>query len=299
MDLQTREALLDEYEKHTRVVIAAEKWSPIYKKAGDAHAQLIKAEARIERLLKGHFRELADQAASLINWLEYYRVIRASYDVEVIVSDEAVGSADDTLFTILFEPVAMATAAGAQAGEKIYKLTLGLDAADTIIQRTALEHVADLVGKKVLEDGSVVTNEKAEYRISEATRALIRQSIQTSIALGEPQAEATKRLETNIKKFGTKRSELIAQTEAVNAYQRGMLTFGRQSGAIGKEWQDVAAIDICGTYSKAGPVPIDYVYDKRTGRTGPTAHPRCRCGLRLIYQNELDDDPELFSEHKK
>lgn len=290
--IDTQESLLDEYEYHARVIKAAENWSPIYRKARSAHDQLIKAEAKMERILKKHFRDVADQAEDFIDW-RYYQAVKASYDVKVLVKDSAVDQADDILFELLFDTVSIATAAGAQAGEHIYGLKLGLDSASAVIQRIALEQVATLVGKKVLFDGQVVTNEKPEYRISEKTRKDIRQSINVSITLGEDQKAAVGRLRKVIN--NPKRAEMIARTESVNSYGRGLLNFGEQSGAIGKEWQTVGAIDICSEYAALGPRPFNYVYDKRTGRTGPAAHPNCRCGLRLIYQNELTENPELFN----
>ncbi len=295
MDHIIEEALLDEYELHSRVVKAAEDWSKEYSKAPEQQDDLIRAEAKLERQLKKHFRQCADKAETFVDWRQYYSVIRASYDVKVIVLDDAVGNTDETVFELIFDTVALAVAAGAQAGESIYKIPLGLDSLSAEIQLAARIKVAGLVGKKVLSDGQVVDNINSAYRISTKMRDDIRQSIHTSITLGEEQDVAVARLKKVIN--NPKRAETIARTEAVNSYSTGLDTFGRASGAVGKEWQSVGAVDQCAQYEQLGPVPFDYIYDTLLRLTGPTAHPNCRCGKRLIYQNELDADPNLFGDN--
>jgi hypothetical protein len=294
MSRLTDEALLDEYEIHSRVVKAAEDWSKEYNKAPDEHDALIKAEARLERRFKQYFRDCAAKAESFVDW-RYYNAVKAAYDVQVLVLDDAIRQTDNTVFELIFDTVAAATAAGAQAGETIYKIQLGLDSYSAVVQKAAREQVAKLVGKKLLDDGQVVDNIDSAYTISAKMRDDIRQSIHTSVTLGEDQDAAVKRLRKTIN--SAKRAETIARTEAVNAYGRGLTTFGTQSGAIGKEWQTVGAIDVCATYQGLGAVPFDYEYDRVFHITEPTAHPNCRCGLRLIYQNELDANPDLFGDN--
>jgi hypothetical protein len=293
MDRLTREALMDEYELHSRVVIAAEDWSHQYDKDPDSHADLIKAEAKLERQLKQHFRDCADKAASFVNWKEYYAV--KAYNIQVIVLDDAVGNTDSTVFELIFDTVASATAAGAQAGETIYGIQLGLDSYSATIQKVAREQVAQLVGKKVMSDGQVVDNINSAYRISKKMLDDIRQSVHTSITLGENYDDALKRMKKVIN--NPKRAATIARTESVNAYGRGLMSFGQQSKAVGKEWQAVGAVDQCAVYEGLGAVPFDYIYDPVLKITAPTAHPNCRCGLRLIYQNELDANPNLFGDN--
>lgn len=281
-----------EIEGYDRVLIAAEKWSPSYKTDRDSYKRIIKAEARLRREIRGVFRETAKTVDSHINWSQYgaqQMQVQASLklegavDVEVIVDESLYDELDALFFSVTFETISTAITIGAQAGEAIYKIPLGIRSTDAIIQEITTERLAWLVGKRVEKDGTVVDNPKADYRISNKTREDIASNIKTGIALGEDRATMTKRLEDIIRNPG--RAEKIAQTETVNAYGSGLLQFGIESDATGKEWEDVAATDVCGTNSRQGIIPIRDKFF--SGDYAPAAHTGCRCNLRIVYSNEF------------
>lgn len=289
-----------EYEaiKLSALIRATEDWSSEYAKDPTSHAKLLRTEARMQVDLTKFFRDIAKDLPRYIDWHAYSTDLRAAttqkfaageqqqsqYNVDVIVRDVPTDRYDGTFIKVVFEELAIMTAIGAQAGEAIYGVPLGIQSTDAIIQQLTTQHVANLVGKKLLKDGSIVDNPKATYRISDKTRTDIAQSVKTSLNLGETVDEATARLQKVI--ANPNRAKIIAQTESVNTYQAGLYEFGAQSGAVGKEWQDVGAVDVCADYAAEGPVPFDYLYGGTL--TGPTAHTRCRCGQRLIYQAEWD-----------
>lgn len=275
------------------LVRASEDWSSEYAKDPKTHARLIRTESAMRVDLTKYFRTIATDIARYIHWQPYLNQRKLTlddqnpnYNVEVIVQDIPYDQYDGTFIKVVFEAIAAMTAIGAAAGEAIYKVPLGIQSTDAIIQQLTTKHVASLVGKKVLKDGSIVDNPKADYRISNKTRTDIAQSIKTSLNLGEDINVATARLQKTIS--NPARAKIIAQTESVNAYQAGLTEFGKQSGAVGKEWQDVGAIDVCREYAELGPVPFDYDYDGN-GLQGPTAHVKCKCGRRFIYQAEWDN----------
>lgn len=294
------DALLKAIELNRFLVLASEDWAKGFSKAPEQHAKLLKVDARLNRKIMQYFKDLANNTHKFINWGAYrYAVyeINASkvnaYDVTTIVNDNALDASDNTFISVVFEEIAAATALGAQSGETIYNVPLGITPTDADIQRIAHQHVANLVGKSWdVELGKYIDNPNSDYQVSNKTRADIRASIQTSINLGEDIQTATKRLQSTIK--NAKRAEMIANTETVNSYSAGLLHFGTASNAVGKEWEDNGATDECSDYAQLGAVPFDYSYD---GLDGPTAHPNCRCHLRLIYQNELDDTPDLFGDN--
>jgi hypothetical protein len=276
-------------ERIQRLIKAAEDWAGIYDKSPETKAKLIKNEVKLERLMRGYFRDLANRTNLFINWYAYnyhlnkLQAAKDDFTVDVVVSEQ-LDDEDGLILKIIYEPIASAIALGALASEETYKIPQGLSSTDELIQKAAKELIADLVGKRITPDGLIVDNPKAKYRISDKTRKDIRESINTSLNLGETQDEAVKRLQKTIK--NPVRAKMIAQTESVNAYQHGVYTYGEQSGAIGKEWQTVGATDACQTFADYGAVPFDYAYsDPRTGRSvqRPTLHARCRCGLKLIY----------------
>ena len=266
-------------------ILAAEDWSDLYDQDPAGKTKLIKLEANMLRVLRRYFRDLGQNAHQFIDWFAYdqtlQRQINAAddFNVEVVVLEKPLHEADGVFLKIIFDEIATGAAIGAQSGETIYRRYKGFTSTTSEIQQFAREQVALLVGKRVGKDGRIEENPKAKYRISNTTREDIKESIRTSLSLGENQEAATERLRTASN--NPKRAELIAQTEAVNAYQGGLLQFGKKSGAIGKESQALNTKDRCADYAKEGVVPIDYKYGGQY--LGPSYHPRCRCGLRLVY----------------
>jgi hypothetical protein len=275
-------AVNDELERLDCMLKASENWSDLYARDEKTHAALIRAEAKLEKNLRAYFRGLSEKAYRYVNWSEYARV--KAYDIDVIVTDTEDDVDSQEFITVTFDPLLSATAVGALAGETIYQIPLGIQGSDAAIQQLTTKQIAFLVGKKINKEGQIIDNPNAKYNITETTRNNIKKSIQTSIQLGENQEEATGRLSSMLK--NPKRAALIAQTEAVNAYSNGMLEFGQQSMATGKEAQDVGAIDVCLEYSAEGIVPLNHLYGGQYN--GPSFHGRCRCGLRLVYKNEFD-----------
>lgn len=269
-----------------RAILAAEDWAPDYRKDEDTFAELVKAEAGLARDLRRYFRELADdRVVSYIDWYAYAvrlnQVTAADdYSIEVIVNDDMVDVEDGLVMKFVFEEVSNAAAAGAQAGQLIYDRPIVLTSSSDAIQRVAKNVVAELVGKRVNKEGVIVNNPSAKYRVSEVTRNQIRQSIATSLSLGEDQNAAVERLRKVIK--DPERAAKIAATEAVNAYQGGLHTFAQESGATKKEWQGLpSACKICQANIAAGEIAIDATFP--SGHKYPSAHPWDRCTVRYIW----------------
>lgn len=276
-----------EIELSDAVIKAAEKWSDQYKKDPENFAALIKVESRLETVLRRYFKELSERVPNYINWFMYDQRLREvsaadDFSVDVMISDTQLGLEDGLFITTAFDPIAQAVALGAQAGEKLYSQEIGISKSSALVQRTAKDLVAELVGKRIDADGNIVDNPNAAFRVSDKTRKDIRESIATSISLGEDQNAARARLMNTIK--DPKRAEMIARTEAVNSYQRGLTTLGNETGAVGKEWQSSNDDDICGTNSKAGIIKITENFP--SGHSEPAAHPNCRCGMVLIYPED-------------
>lgn len=283
----------DEIEKYDRALIAAEAWSSRYKKDRVTYKQIIKLEARLRREIRSVFREMAGKVDQYVDWNQYAqqmsqvqasaKPLEAAVDVMVIVKEDFYDDLDGLFFTLTFQTISTAITTGAIAGENIYGIPLGIRSSDAIIQELTTKRLAWLVGKRVDKSGAVVENPNAEYRISNKTRQDIANNIKTGIALGEDKSTMTKRLETVVN--NPRRAESIAQTETVNAYGEGMLEFGRESEATGKEWEDVAATDVCKDNSDQGVIPLNATFV--SGDLAPAAHTGCRCNLRLAYANEF------------
>lgn len=281
---------LDLYEQNAGLILAAEEWAKVYKKDADSFGALVKAEAKLERVLIQYFKDYAEKAPNIVNWVLYDRklaqVTAASdeFDVDVIV-EEIPDTENGLVMQIVYEPIALAVGAGLAGAEASYKIVLPETSIADTISKVARESIAYLVGRRVDKDGNIVEAKNPEYKISDVTRQQIRDSIRTSLSLGETQQEATARLQQRIK--DPKRAARIASTEAVNAYQGGQYEYAIATDAKKKEWQSLSsACPICLGNQAAGAIAIDAKFP--SGHLAPSAHPYDRCGLRYVYQEELD-----------
>lgn len=285
MDAVLHSQIEDEIEQLDMLIKAAEKWGKGFKRDPKTHAKVIKVEAKLQRAIRKLFREKSLEVEKYIDWTAYFGQINAAVNVQTIVSGDFFDGIDADFLTVTFNEYALAVATGAQASESIYKIPLGIRSSDDFIQALTTKKLAALVGKRVDKDGKIVDNPNKSYRISDKVRNDVAKSIQTSINLGEDKETSIGRLRTIIN--DPVRAEKIAQTETVNAYNAGALEFARESGAVGKQIDTVESSDICADYADEGIVPIDYLYGGSDD--GPAFHVGCRCTMRLVYQNELDN----------
>lgn len=291
----------------TAMILAAEEWPKLYSKTPDQHAELIKATANLTVSLTKFFKSMAKKSGDFINWQHYnYQLnqtkqatldrVALAYNVDVIINDEQIDSWDTPFIQVAYKPVANSIVAGAASAQTIYGRTpkVPMQSTSSIIQDLTTQHVAALVGKKVLKDGSIVDNPNAAYDITDTMREDIASSIKKSLALGLTSDEAAAEIEDIV--GDPYRAERIANTEAVNAYNSGVKEYGDQTDAVGKEWEDAGADDECASNSDQGPIPFDDDFD--SGDDAPPAHPNCRCALRLVYSNEMDaaNDDITFDE---
>lgn len=279
------EQLEREYIRTSVMLSAGEDWAPIYKKDPKSHVRLMRLNAKWQLNLSKMFKQMANDAQVFINIGAYYSQIKADYNLEVIINDQAFDDADNTFLRVSLQTVTDMTATGAMSGQRIYGIPLGLSSTNARIQHLGFEQVAGLVGKRVKPDGSIIDNPNAAYNVTETMREDILQSIKSSLALGENVQDAITRMQKTI--ADPMRSERITRTESVNAYQGGLREFATESGAVGKEWQDSGAEDECADNTGAGPIGIDE--DFPSGDSEPTAHPNCRCGIRYIYSQEWNE----------
>jgi hypothetical protein len=272
----TIETLERQAERLYVVMAAAEPWAKQYEDDPDTHVAIIKHEAKMARVFRDYFRGFMNRLDNYVRWSTYQQQALKAYDVNVTVNADNFDAEDGILITTVTDVAAEGIAIGALAGENMYETPLGLDKYSQIVIDTANKYTSRLV-----------------TQINSTTLDYLQKSLATSIKLGETTDQARARIAKRIADPG--RAAMIARTESVNAYQTGMITFGNQSGAVGKEWQAIiGACQICAPLDGVR-VKIDEPYNNDVG-PNPPGHPNCRCGQRLIYQNELDENPNLFNE---
>lgn len=292
----------DELEQLTVLIKAGEAWAATYSKDPETHAKLIKLQAKMERVMRGYLRGLKQRVHGYVNWTAYSQAMmqkqmqqKASDSIKAankvpqvdinIFDPNSLNPEDDIFSQDIHDPIVTGITIGAQATEKIYNTPLGLGPSSQAILQAAQKRVAMLVGKKVLPDGSVIDNPNPDMSITETTRNQIRQSIATSMGLGENSDQAAARVQSIVGDYN--RAQTIAATESVNAYSQGMLTAANQGGATEKEWYTAGAKDsLCLDNESQGPISINDEFD--SGDDGPPAHPNCNCGMRMIYGNGFD-----------
>lgn len=272
---------------HALIQASKESWAKSYAKTPKIHAKLIGTQVKIAKALRKYFKDLAERAPNFIDWSTYHQVKSDKFQLKIVFDDDAFFSSEDSEFMdVMYDPIAIATALGAAAGEEVYNIPLGLNGSSAAIQKAARGQIAQLIGKKLDSHGNIVNNPNTKYNINETTRANIEESIRTSLTLGKSQQEAIDAMREIID--DPSRAEMIANTESVNAYQNGKSAYAHETDAVGKEWLSINTDDECADNADAGPIGIDD--DFPSGDSEPVAHPNCMCDLRYIYAQEADDE---------
>lgn len=280
----------DEYERTTGLILAAEDWAKLYKLDKPSFGKLVRAEAKLSRVFLEYFKDLAERAPeTLISWYAYetkLQEIQAAdkFNVDVIVRDMP-DTEDGLIMKIIYQPITAAVEAGIAGSEALYGIVLTDEQARKIADAAIRERVAFLVGKRVDSNGNIVPARNPAYHVNDVTRDRIRESIRTSLSLGENRAAATERMRETIR--DAKRAQKIASTEAVNAYQGAGYGYATELGAVGKEWQALPdACSLCAGNAGAGIIGVRDMFP--SGVDSPSTHPYDRCGVRYVFPEELD-----------
>jgi len=149
--------------------------------------------------------------------------------------------------------------------------------------RWAREHAGELLGKKILPDGSVVDDNSDGYTITQSTRDIVRDVISRGLEDGLSQEEIVDNLvEAG---FSEDRAQLIAENEVANANSAGTLQGYLDAEEAGievkKGWITVGDEkvdgDICKANEDQGPIPVSEPF--QSGHMAPLGHTNCRCSL--------------------
>jgi hypothetical protein len=143
----------------------------------------------------------------------------------------------------------------------------------------AKERAAELVGKRVLEDGTLGDNPNARWAITDSTREHAPRRRRRRDRGGHEHRDLAAALEESYA-FSEARAETIARTELARADVEGNLAAYRDSGVVeGKEWilgSEHGDADECDDAAAMGVVPLD---DDFGGIGDPPAHPNCVCDV--------------------
>jgi SPP1 gp7 family putative phage head morphogenesis protein len=148
----------------------------------------------------------------------------------------------------------------------------------------ARTRAAELVGKKVMPDGSLIDNPNPVYSISDSTRDMLRADVSEAIDQGLSSADFARQISESYA-FSPQRSETIARTEIRFGDTQGRLIGWKQSGVVSaKQWLAHAdCCDICQDLD-GEIVGLDEAFDEGD----PPAHPNCRCTILPVMSSEDD-----------
>lgn len=172
------------------------------------------------------------------------------------------------------------------AGEALAQLNFegaSLDLVNEAAVVWAQQHAAELVGKRLLKDGTIIDNPGAKWRIDEKTR----EGLQKLVTQAMKDGWSNDRLASEIRSsttFGAERAETIARTETAKADVEGNLIGYRAAGVTRKRWL-LAQSDFCAACagnSEQGAIGMDKAF--QSGAMAPPAHPRCRCDVLPVLE---------------
>jgi hypothetical protein len=190
---------------------------------------------------------------------------------------------------------ALALVAGRGATEAVATLRLAVPSLEDFaipnerVTDFARERAAELVGKRVLADGTVIDSPNPEFAITEATRTLLRGTISTALEEGWSR-EQLREVLTGSYAFSAQRALTIARTELSRALIAGNMAAWQASGAVaGKQWILGSLHDLddeCDGNAADGVVGFGDSFS--SGDSAPPAHPRCVCDVIPILTEEED-----------
>lgn len=273
---QTLASLADEMDMYL-AASEDEPYAPSITKDPVTFGKLTKLESRMETDFKRYFKDLAPRLTDAVSWATYRRkVADDDADPMIKVAMETIEQDEKLLIKVAFDFFAEAELIGIQAGVVNYNIPVDFQSLQQVIQRQAIRY-----SNKFVSD------------ISDTTRSQLRQALRLSIDLGETVDEAQARVAKVID--NPVRARMIARTEPVNSYGRGILVFGENTGAKKKVIDaviDDRTSQIClelqrkyGQQSQAIDIKKPYTWAANGGgsKTEPGFHVKCRTGHYLLY----------------
>lgn len=256
---------------------------------------------RVAAEIHQRMRALAHQAAVTISkWYEehhYHEELHKATEDEIAAAQKSIDEAIDSLkWDGLFEPLYEYMAKMYQAGADVptiggYRpLDLNLLEPDLTAVSYAERRSAELVGKKVMDDGSIIDNPNPEWAITPELREDIRKTVEEALE-GEPSPQELARDIEHLAGFQPYRARMIARTELAFAYNSGhhdqahRMGYTQKSSLLGSMHKQP---DECDENAAEGWIPMEQLF--RSGDEMPPYHPNCVCDL--VYRRKEGDEEE-------
>jgi hypothetical protein len=185
-----------------------------------------------------------------------------------------------------------------EAGSKVGLDQVKMEVSDEITnqldeeaQAYVIKRGAELVGKKVLADGSIVDNPSATWSISETLRGDLRNVLTDGVEQGWSASHLGDVIESS-GAFSESRALTIARTELAMAHVAGNVAGWKQSGQVTGKISLLGDLhdldDECDDNADAGVVGIDE--DFPSGDDFPPYHPNCVCDVEPVMDEDDEED---------
>lgn len=160
----------------------------------------------------------------------------------------------------------------------------------TAVQKMVRERAAELVGKRVLPDGSIVDNPNADWAITETTRANLRELATEAVDEGWTVQQLQSKI-IGSEDFSASRALTIARTEKAYAAAHGEHQAAKSVGMKFKGW--IAHPDCCEecqANADAGRIPIDEPFP--SGDDCVPCHPNDECAMGYYEASSDEGDTD-------
>lgn len=190
---------------------------------------------KIHKILKKEGKALTKQIETLLEKMDFQKANDKNEQLYVNMADLVLNSLDQSAWD---EQLAKAINSMTyniyiEGMEDATTQMNGTFIADPVYHQFATDYsqdrTAELVGKRVLEDGTIIDNPNPEFSISESTRNMLRSDLVSSMEEGLTPAEIAKNLEGNYA-FSESRSKMIARTETGFSWNAGAIKMYSHSG---------------------------------------------------------------------
>lgn len=181
-----------------------------------------------------------------------------------------------------------------QAGDDVLA-TLGFTEGDVFahVARSTLEdaaaRAAELVGKRILEDGSIIENPNPAFAITDSTRRMLHDLLVRALEQGQSPGALRDSI-VNDFAFSNRRALNIARTERAFAQNRGALTAAKASGVVTGKKSVLASEhpkdDECDLAADDGVIPLDQDF---TPGGDPPFHVNCSCVVDFVTKAALSN----------
>lgn len=234
----------------------------------------MRLERKVRAAARGHFESVAETVARLVAGSYAPRTEKLRKEGDGPTDDQVDAAMRWDVFVDAVRPTLKeAYLEGETLAEDVSGAEVAFGLTDEQATAYAEERAAELVGKRVLEDGTVIDNPNARWSIPGSVRDRLRETVTKAFDEGWTQKELQQEIESPT--FWTWRSDMIARTEVATALNRGTAQVYKDAGV-----ETVKIVDGPGCLADGHdddlPGVSGEIWTLDEFEENPVGHPNCR-----------------------